>query len=248
MLTKSRLITDQLNPASTQFDLRFKWCDIGDTNTGVDQYYGLGTGTGTYTDGIHFRHNRDTTTLTVYNNTTLLATVASPTIDGVCQIIRDASNMVTAYYNGVALHAPVSTTSQFVIIADAGQYSAGQGWWDMLLTYTEARRVHRISAGPGLGCLHPKFSALTYSPTVGDVSVLVGSPTPLAMILDYTTAGVPLAGTGRVKVCPGAGWLVFHDSEPANVMSGSAVGADDAVGAGGLVVSSGTVAPRVNCA
>lgn len=222
--TTSRLISDQLIPASTQFDLRFKWADIGDNNTGVDQYYGLGTGTGTYTDGIHFRHNRDTSTLTVYNNTALLATVAAPTINGVCQIVRDASNMVTAYYNGVALHAPVSTTSQFVIMADARQHSTGQGWWDMLLTYTEARRVHRISAGPGLGCLHPKFSALTYSPTVGDVSVLVGSPTPLAMILDYTTAGVPLAGTGRVKVCPGAGWLVFHDSEPANVLSGSAVG------------------------
>lgn len=220
----SKIIADQLIPASTEFDLRFKWTCIGATGAYATQTYGLATGTGTYTYGVHFRHDCTTGIVTVYNNDTLLATVTAPTIDGEFRIIRNISNQVVAYYDGVALHAPISTTSQFVILADAYNANTGQGWWDMRLTYTEARRVHRISAGPGLGCLHPKFSALTYSPTVGDVSVRVGSPTPLAMILDYTSAGVPLAGTGHVKVCPGAGWLVFHDSEPANVLSGSAVG------------------------
>ena len=92
------------------------------------------------------------------------------------------------------------------------------------MTYTEARRVLRLGSAVGsTGSYSPKFSSLTYSSLPGDVTVNIGSGTPLTAILDYTSAGVALTGTGRVKVCPGAGWLIFHDSESANPVSGTAV-------------------------
>lgn len=220
----SQLVADQLIPASSQFDLRFKWASLAIAGTATTQTYGLYTGTGTYTAGVHFRFSRSTGALTVYNNNTLLATVASPDINGICRIVRDASNNIISYYNGVALHSAVNSTSQFVIIADAADNAYGQGWWDMELTYTEARRVMRIGSAVGsTGSYSPKFSSLTYSSLPADVKVYIGSGTPLTAILDYTSAGVALSGTGRVKVCPGAGWLIFHDSEPANPVSGRAV-------------------------
>lgn len=221
----SQLIADQLIPASTPFDLRFKWASVSGGGYDTNQRFGLVTGAGTYTNSIHFVLNRSTGVLYIYNYGTLLGTVNTPEVSGECQIVRDASNNVTAYYNGVALHTPVVITSQFSIAADAADFGYGQGWWDMKLTYTEARRVLRLGSAVGsTGSYSPKFSSLTYSSLPGDVTVNIGSGTPLTAILDYTSAGVALTGTGRVKVCPGAGWLVFHDSEPANVLSGSAVG------------------------
>jgi hypothetical protein len=222
--TDSQLIADQLIPASSQFDLRFKWASLAAAGSGTTQIFGLYTGTGTYTSGVHFRFSRGTGVLTVYNNNTLLATVSTPDINGVCRIARDASNNIISYYNGVALHAAVNSTSQFVILADASDNAYGQGWWDMKLSYTEVRRVLRLGSAVGsTGSYSPKFSSLTYSSLPGDVTVNIGSGTPLTAILDYTSAGVALTGTGRVKVCPGAGWLIFHDSEPANPVSGTAV-------------------------
>ena len=216
------LISDQLIPASTTFDLRFKWLTLQTTGLAHLQYFGLATGTGTYTLGIHFKLNRQTGALMVYNNTTLLATVTSPDNQGVCSITRDSSNNVVASYNGVALHAPVVISSQFVIAASALDSAYGQGWWDMKLTYTENRRVLRVGSAVGsTGSYSPKFSSLTYSSLPADAKVLIGSGSPLQAILDYSSAGVTLAGTGRVKVCPGAGWLIFHDSESANPVAGN---------------------------
>lgn len=222
--TNSQLIADQLIPASSQFDLRFKWASLAVGGSATTQIFGLYTGNGTYTSGVHFRFSRGTGALTVYNNNTLLATVSTPDINGVCRIARDASNNIISYYNDDALHAAVNSTSQFVILADASDNVYGQGWWDMKLTYTETRRVLRLGSAVGsTGSYSPKFSSLTYSSLPGDVTVNIGSGTPLTAILDYTSAGVALTGTGRVKVCPGAGWLIFHDSEPANPVSGSVV-------------------------
>ncbi len=218
----STLISDQLIPASTTFDLRFKWLTLQMVSTATQQYFGLATGAGTYTLGIHFKFNRQTGVLAVYNNTTLLATVTNPDNQGVCSITRDGSNNVVASYNGVQLHAPVVITSQFVVAASALDNSYGQGWYDMKLSYTENRRVYRIGSAVGnTGSYSPKFSSLTYSSLPGDAKVLIGSGSPLQAILDFTSAGVALAGTGRVKVCAGAGWLIFHDSEPANAISGN---------------------------
>lgn len=218
----STLISDQLMPANTVFDLRFKWLTLQTTGSASQQFFGLATGTGTYTHSLHFKFNRQTGALTVYNNTTLLATVSSPDNQGVCSIARDASNNVVASYNGVALHAPVVITSQFVVAASALDIAYGQGWYDMKLSYTENRRVLRVGSAIGnTGSYNPKFSSLTYSSLPNDAKVLIGSGSPLQAILDYSSAGVALTGTGRVKVCPGAGWLIFHDSEAADAVSGN---------------------------
>lgn len=219
------LIADQLIPANTVFDLRFKWlCLKTYSGAGSYQYYGVATGTTTYTMGVHFRYDRTTGVMTVYNNTTLLATVVNPSYLDEFRIARDGSNNVIAYQNGTPLHTPVVVTSTFVIAAHARDGSQGQGWWDMKLSYTENRRVYRVGNPVGnQGSYSPKFSALTYVPSVGDTNVNIGTVSPLPAILDYTSAGNALTGTGRVKVCPGAGWLIFHDSEPANTFTGSTV-------------------------
>ena len=222
--TNAQLVSDQLIPNSTPFNFRFKWATVHAIGDSTIPEIGLATGTGSYTRGIHFRLNRATGSLQVYNNTTLLATVASPDIETECRIERDASNNVVCYYGGAVLHASVITTSQFVIIAEPSQSGIGCGWYDMALTYTENRRILRIGdALTSTGSYSPKFAGLTHTPLALDTKVLIGDGSPLEAILDYTTAGVALTGTGRIKVCTGAGWLVFHDSEPANAITGSTV-------------------------
>lgn len=219
-----QLISDQLIPANTTFEFKFKWWSVAVTGESTNPYIGLATGTGTYTRGLHFRLNRNTGALTVYNNSTLLATIAAPDIEKECKIVRDASNNVICYYDGVAQHAAVNTTSQFVIMAEDNGGAIGCGWYNCILTYTEARRVMRVGSAVGsTGSYNAKFSSLTYGSTAADTKVYIGSGTPLEAVLDYSTAGVALTGTGRVKVCAGAGWLIFHDSEPANPVSGRTV-------------------------
>mgnify|MGYP000149051875 CR=1 FL=1 len=213
----SLLVSDQLIPASTAFDFRFKWHNVNVTSEGTLPEIGLATGNGTYTSSIRFRLNRANGTLGIYNNTTLLATIPSPSIEHECRIVRDGSNNVISYYNGVQQHAPVLITSRFVILANSDAGWTGAGWWDMKLTYTENRRVVRIGdLGTSTGSFNAKFSGLTTTPAAQDTRVLIGSGSPLTASLDYTASGVDLVATGQVKVATGAGWLIFHNNEPAN--------------------------------
>lgn len=211
-------IGDQLIPASTDFDLRFKWISYQGSST--TKALGVATGTGTYTYGVHFRYNATTSQLEVYNNTTSLGTIASFDPTKECRITRVGST-ITAYYDGVQIGATVTSTAQFVIMARSSGSANESGWYDMKLTYTEGRRVLRVgNQGLGTGSYAANFSSLTSNTQTGDTRVFIGSGSPLQAILDYTTAGVALTGTGRVKVAAGAGWLIFHDSEAANPVSG----------------------------
>ena len=220
----SLLISDQLIPASTPFDFRFKWFNVNMNGEGTFPEMGLATGNGTYTPSIRFRLERSTGVLGIYNNTTLLASIPSPNIDYECRIVRDASNNIITYYNGVQQHAPIVITSRFVILADSNIGGTGAGWWDMKLSYTENRRVVRVGdLGLLTGSYHSKFSGLTVTPSAQDTRVLIGTGAPLSASLDYTTSGVDLIATGQVKVATGAGWLIFHNSEPANQIDISTV-------------------------
>ena len=217
------LIADQLIPASTDFDFRFKWISFAGST--ADAYYksmGLATGSGTYTYGLHFRYNANTGNLEVYNNTTLVNTISNPSVDAVCRIARVGST-ITAYYDGVS-QGTVSSSSKFVIMSrSGGGNNYESGWWDMKLTYTESRRVLIVgSSGAGTGYYSSKFAGLISNSVTGSNQIYIGSGSPLTAIMDYTTAGVALTGTGRVKVAAGAGWLIFHDSEPANPITGYA--------------------------
>ena len=215
-------ISDQLIPASTPFDFRFKWISFESTSN--IKVMGVATGTGTYTYSVNIRINSTSGALEVMNNTTLLATISNPEHDKECRIVRDASNVITVYYNGVQQGSTVTNASQFVIQASSHNNADESGWWDMKLTYTENRRVLKIGdSGTSTGYYNSKFSGLSTSSAAKDVSVLIGSPSPLTAILDYSSAGTPLAGTGRVKVATGAGWLIFHNSEPANPVNIAAV-------------------------
>ena len=111
-----------------------------------------------------------------------------------------------------------------VILATGNSGTSVAGWYDMKLNYTEARRVLRLgNQGLLTGSYDPKFSALTHTGLAADTKVYVGSGSPLQMTLDYTQSTIAVAGTGTVKVATGCGWLIFHDSEAANPVSGSTV-------------------------
>ena len=108
-------------------------------------------------------------------------------------------------------------------MARSGGGAHETGWHSIKLTYTENRRVVRVgNSGASTGSYAANFSSLTSNTVTGDTKVFIGSGSPLEAVLDYTTAGVALVGTGRVKVAAGAGWLIFHDSEAANPISGYA--------------------------
>ena len=94
----------------------------------------------------------------------------------------------------------------------------------MRLTYTENRRVMRVgTVSPAAGSYSSRFMGLVAVPAANATKVTIGNSPGLDAILDFTTAGVALTGTGRVKVAAGAGWLIFHDSEAANAVSGYTV-------------------------
>lgn len=216
--SSGHLVADQLIPANSDFDLRFKW--ISFEGNSQEKALGVATGTTTYnysTGTLRFQYNATTGNLEVYNNSTLVGSViTTPSIDAVCRIARVGTTL-SAYYNGTLVGTVSSSTSAFSILARGTSGDNETGWYDMMLSYTEARRVLIVGDDPSnTGYYSPKFSGLTSSGIIGDTKVLIGSGSPLQAILDYTPAGNPLSGTGRVKVASGAGWLIFHDSEAAN--------------------------------
>lgn len=218
---ESLAISDQLIPASTDFDLRFKWISLRGAAT--TKAFGLATyAPSTYTYGVHFRFNTTTGNLEVYNNTTIVGSViTNPDPTKECRIAR-VGTTVSAYYDGTPVGS-VTSSSQFSVMARSSNDAHESGWYDAKLTYTENRRVLRLgNSGSSTGSYSPKFSSLTSTSLAKDAKVLIGSGSPLEAILDYTTSAVALTATGRVKVAAGAGWLIFHDSEVANPVSGYA--------------------------
>lgn len=211
------LVSDQVIPASTDFDLRFKWI----TFMGNSDYKRLGMWFGD-TWGVHFRYNGNTGQLMVYNNNTLVGTaISSPSVDAVCQIVR-IGNTVSAYYNGT-LVGSVTDSRKLVVYSESSDAELNSGWWDMKLTYTENRRVMIVGdQGGSTGYYHPKFAGLSATSVVSGTQVYLGSGSPLTAQMDFTASNVDITGTGIVKVATGAGWLVFHDSEPAAAVSGYA--------------------------
>lgn len=217
-------ISDQLIPASTDFELRFKFLDYP-TDVGGNALIGLGIYNGsTYNYGLNFRYFSSNNTLRVYNGDTLLASITNPVMGKELKIVR-VDSTVSCYYDGnVIAGTTVTNSSQFVAYINNNN-AAYCGFYDMFLTYNEARRILRVgsSIAPLSGQYKSNFSALTYGNEAGDVKVLIGSGTPLTANLVYTSAAAAIPGTGYVKVAAGAGWLIFHDSEPANPVSVTAV-------------------------
>jgi hypothetical protein len=129
-----------------------------------------------------------------------------------------------AYYDGAPVGATVSSNASMSIIGFGGYSNQNSGWYDALLTYTEARRVLILGdANTQTGSYSPSFTGLTVTGLVQDTSVLIGSGSPLAAVLQYTPSSVALTATGTAKVLPGAGWIVFHDAEPAASVTVSTV-------------------------
>lgn len=217
-------ISDQLIPASTDFELRFKFMDYP-ADDGGNALFGLGTYSGSnYNYGLNFRYFSSNDTLRVYNADTLLTSISNPVMGKELKIVR-SSNSISCYYDGSLIAGTtVTNSSQFVAYIN-NKNAAYCGFYDMFLTYTEARRILRVgsSIAPLSGQYKSNFSALTYGNEAGDVKVLIGSGTPLTANLVYTSAAVAIPGTGYVKVAAGAGWLIFHDSEPANPVNITAV-------------------------
>lgn len=220
------LVSNQLIPNGTAFDFRFKWISY-EGNPGAPSFnptIGMVTGTTSLTWSIYFKYDSGTGALLVYNNNTVIATIATPVFGAECRITRDASNNIITYYDGVELHSPLVISSAMGILANGNSGASVAGWYDMKLNYTEARRVLRLGdLGLLTGSYDPKFSALTHTSLANDTKVYVGSGSPLQMVLDYTQATIAVPGTGTVKVATGCGWLIFHDSEPANPITGSTV-------------------------
>lgn len=222
-ITSGGIVADQLIPANTAFDLRFKWITLVTVNDAYSPTMGLYTGTSSYTASLRFRYCSNNT-LEVVNNGTVLATIPTPSVDAVCRITRDASNVMQAYYDGTPVGATVTYNASMSIVGFGGYHDNNSGWYDMLLTYTEARRVLILGdANTQTGSYSPSFTGLTVTGLVQDTSVLIGSGTPLAAALQYTPSSVALTATGTAKVLPGAGWIVFHDSEPAASVTVSTV-------------------------
>lgn len=223
--TTGVVISDQIIPANTEFDLQYVWitieCDPG--WAGYNSTMGVATGTLAFTNSLHFRaliNNQ----LALYNNSTLLATIANAEPGKVCRIVRNASNSMQAYYDGVAVGAPVISNSAMVVLGNSNYQYSFAGWAEVKLTYTEARRVLRLgSSGASTGCFSPSFTGLSVTGQVKDTVVTIGTGTPLTAVLDYTVGSNPLTDVGNVKVAPGAGWLIFHDAEAANTVNVSTI-------------------------
>ena len=217
-------ISDQLIPASTDFELRFKFMDYpGDVDGNA--LFGLGIYNGSiYNYGLNFRYFSSNDTLRVYNSDTLLASISNPVMGKELKIVR-VGNSISCYYDGSLITGTTITNSSQIVAYIHNKSAAYCGFYDMFLTYTEARRVLRVGSdiAPLSGQFKSNFSALTYGNEAGDVKVLIGSGSPLTAILDYTSAAVPIPNTGYVKVAAGAGWLIFHDSEAANPVNLTAV-------------------------
>ncbi len=221
------MISDQLIPASTDFSFRFKWiCFSGATNP--TKAIGVATGSGTYTLLYYFSYNASTGNVELIDNTsTVRATIlkANLDIEKEFKIERVGSN-ITAYYDGASLYS-ISNSSQLVGYTRSASDVYESGWYDMVITYTENRKILRLGSstlGSETGSFSSRFMGLSTSSVVGDTTVYLGSGVPLLATLDFTTSGSAIASTGTVKVATGAGWLVFHSSETnGTVVTGSAV-------------------------
>jgi hypothetical protein len=223
MFSSGCIIADQLIPGSTEFDLRFKWITFTADSGGYSPSFGLYTGASSHSPSLHFRYT-DSGNLEVLNNATVLATIPTPSVDAECRIVRNASNVMQAYYDGVAVGATVSSNASMSVIGYGTYLNNHSGWYDTTLTYTEARRVLILGDDVALtGSYDPSFTGLTVTGLVQDTKVLIGTGTPLAAVLQYTPSSVALTATGTAKVLPGAGWIVFHDAEPADTVTVSTV-------------------------
>lgn len=218
------IVADQLIPGNTEFDLRFKWITLVDESSGQHPTFGLYTGTSSYSASLHFQYRGATNDLRVLNNSTVLATIPNPSVDAECRIVRNASNVMQAYYDGAPVGATVSSNASMSILGFGGYSNQNSGWYDTVLTYTEARRVLILGNDVALtGSYDPSFTGLTVTGLVQDTKVLIGTGTPLAATLQYTPSSVALTATGTAKILPGAGWVVFHDAEPADTVTVSTV-------------------------
>lgn len=217
------IVADQLIPGSTEFDLRFKWITFVCENNGYYSTFGVHTGTSSYSPSLHFRCRYDGA-LEVVNNSTVLATIPTPSVDAECRIVRNASNVMQAYYDGAPVGATVTSNASMSVVAFGSYNLQNSGWYDTVLTYTEARRVLILGNDVALtGSYDPSFTGLTVTGLVQDTKVLIGTGTPLAAALQYTPSSVALTVTGTAKILPGAGWVVFHDAEPADTVTVSTV-------------------------
>ena len=209
------LYSDQLIPASTDFDLRFKWISYpaqSSTTLGDLKAFGLATAVAYPAFVVYFAYDSSADQLRAYNSAAQGAE---------CRITR-VGTTVRTYFDGVEIGTGITSgvTGSYLVRSRGTQYSYDTGYYDIKLTYTEARRVLRVgNAGVPSGSYSPRFLGLTMYNT-GDTRLTIGSGPGLSAVLEYTGAATAITGTGKVKVAPGAGWLIFHDAEPANPVTG----------------------------
>lgn len=224
--TYVNLYSDQLIPASTDFDLRFKWITypiLGSTTLDDLKAFGIATAVASPAFVVYFAYDSSTDQLRVYNSagTVLGSAITNPAHGAECRITR-VGTTVRTYFDGVEIGTGITSgvTGSYLVRSRGSQYSYDTGYYDIKLTYTEARRVLRVgSAGVPSGSYSPRFLGLTMYNT-GDTRLTIGSGPGLSAVLEYTGAATAITGTGKVKVAPGAGWLIFHDAEPANPVTG----------------------------
>lgn len=216
------MVSDQLIPASTDFSVKFKWITF--SGSYPQKSMGLATGTSTYTYAFFFTYNQSTDAVELVEGSTVRATIATASLDVTKEFkIERVGSTITAYYDNVSLYS-ITNTSQFVVVARSSSYAHETGWYDMLITYTENRKILRIGdSGTSTGSYSTRFMGLSSSPLVNDTVVYLGSGTPLLATLDFTTAGVAVTAPGTVKVASGAGWLIFHNSEAVQAVTGSSI-------------------------
>lgn len=215
------IVSDQVIPANTEFDLRYQWIVV-EGDTAQNNYHptmGLVTGTVAFSHGVHFRAT-GVGQLKLYNGNSIVATINNAEPSKVCRIVRDASNSIQAYYDGTPVGSAIISNSAMMVMGISNYISMFSGWANVTLTYTENRRVLRLgSALGGTGCFSSSFTGLSVTGLVKDTTVDIGTGTPLAAVLDYTVGSNPIVATGNVKVAPGAGWIVFHSAEPADTVT-----------------------------
>lgn len=218
--------SDQVIPASTDFDLRFKWISYptqSSTTLADLKAFGLATAVAYPAFVVYFAYDSSADQLRAYNSagTVLGSAITNPTHGAECRITR-VGTTVRTYFDGVEIGSGITSgvSGSFLVRSRGTQYSYDSGYYDIKLTYTEARRVLRVgNAGVPSGSFSPRFMGLTMYNT-GDTRLTLGTGPGLSAVLDYTGAATAISGTGVVKVAPGAGWLIFHDAEPANPVTG----------------------------
>ena len=102
-------VSDQLIPASTDFDFRFRWISFEGAVSSM-KACGIASGTGTYTYGPYFYYNPTLDTLYAYNGATLVGSVARASLDpnADCRIVRTGTS-ISMYYNGTLLGSAITS-------------------------------------------------------------------------------------------------------------------------------------------